>query len=233
MNDPLWDTPLTAWPDALLGFALPHTFISVDAEDAAIWAARAAGQATQDGFSDGFSEELASVLQDYPDGAHLKLDLCSLKQNGSVPRIRSAQEAFSLFDRPNMRVAAALGTMLRAERDVHLALQPWQDIPRWCEFRIFVRDGRVVGVSQYHHKQAYPEIRTHLFDIQTALADFCQKLLPSLHMPHVALDVFLKRQPEGGFSVVLIELNPFVQRTDPCLFSWQQGGDFDGHLRHL
>lgn len=57
-----------------------------------------------------------------------------------------------------------------------------------------------------------------------------QKLIPMLHIEHVVADIAVTYQ-DGNFNVFLIELNPFIQRTDACLFSWSNGGDFNGRIR--
>ena len=39
----------------------------------------------------------------------------------------------------------------------------------------------------------------------------------------------------SGMKVVeveLIEINPFFEMTDPCLFDWRGGGDFDRTFRY-
>lgn len=37
---------------------------------------------------------------------------------------------------------------------------------------------------------------------------------------------------KSRFRTTLTELNPFIQRTDPCLYSWKNGCDFDCGLRY-
>ncbi|SFA62819.1 protein of unknown function, partial [Paracoccus halophilus] len=108
----------------------------------------------------------------------------------------------------------------------------WHDIPLWSEFRIFIRDRRVIGISQYHHQSGFAEIPANERAIKASLSDFCRDLLDALHMETVVADVFVERQDNGSFKTTLIELNPFIQRTDPCLYTWKNGGDFDGGFRY-
>jgi hypothetical protein len=56
------------------------------------------------------------------------------------------------------------------------------------------------------------------------------------HVDDVVFDVFLDVKYGGldsSIDVRLMELNPFIPKTDPCLFDWSVEGDFDGSLRSL
>ncbi|WP_231564846.1 cell division cycle 123 family protein, partial [Paracoccus halophilus] len=58
----------------------------------------------------------------------------------------------------NERVARAIAAHLSSETSLFLHLRKWHDIPLWSEFRIFIRDRRVIGISQYHHQSGFAEI---------------------------------------------------------------------------
>ena len=106
------------------------------------------------------------------------------------------------------------------------------------EFRCFVKERTLVGISQYHCRQLrhYPEIEEHARSIECAIRSFTVEVLPLLHLDDLVLDVFLEteeRQTSQPFSVKLLDVNPFFPKTDACLFSWRSGGDFDGSFRFL
>ena len=110
VTDPIWDTPLPEWPDALAALALPHVMFSLDPDDAALWEDVAAGRrigVRAEDFSDGFHADLGACLEAFPEGAHLKLDLCSLKHGAQVPRVYTPADALAVISRANGRVAAA------------------------------------------------------------------------------------------------------------------------------
>lgn len=90
----------------------------------------------------------------------------------------------------------------------------------------------MIGVSQYQHQSSFPDISANEYAIKASLSDFSRDLLDALHTETVVADVFVERQEKGRFRTTLIELNPFIQRTDPCLYSWKNGGDFDGGFRY-
>lgn len=104
-------------------------------------------------------------------------------------------------------------------------VRQWEDIPKWAEFRCFMRDGELVGVSQYLHDRPYQEViqRHELF---AAAIDrfFTESFRPACHMDTCVFDVWVKVTTKGGgatkVSVRLLEINPFFRLTDPCLLRW-------------
>lgn len=183
-----------------------------------------------------FSEELlkniGSSLEKFTLVAP-RIGFCSWK-SPRIPILASYQSRGVLYTicSENERVARAIAAHLSSETALFLHLRKWHDIPAWAEFRIFIRDRRVIGVSQYQHQSSFPEISANEYAIKASLSDFCRDLLDALHMETVVADVFVERQENGHFKTTLIELNPFIQRTDPCLYSWKNGGDFDGGFRY-
>lgn len=183
-------------------------------------------------FSENFLKDIESALEKNPLVAP-RIGFCSWK-SPRIPVLASYKSRGVLYTicSENERVARAIAAHLSSEIALFLHLRKWRDIPPWSEFRVFIRDRRVIGISQYHHQSGFPEISANERAIKTSLSDFCRDLLDALHMDTVVADVFVERQENDRFRTMLIELNPFIQRTDPCLYTWKNGGDFDGGFRY-
>ncbi|AVP83006.1 cell division cycle protein 123 family protein [Aeromonas hydrophila] len=96
--------------------------------------------------------------------------------------------------------------------------------------RCFIKKCSVVGVSQYHCLEYFSFLLKNADKICQLIIVFLQNIIPRLHIEHVVADIVVTYQ-DGNFNVFLIELNPFIQRTNACLFSWSNGGDFNGRIR--
>ncbi|MBK4218244.1 hypothetical protein JJJ17_20140 [Paracoccus caeni] len=233
----IWQTSVSEWPQAIRDLCLSISEIDVVPADAALMVLLSAGErgearARRLAFSDEFRSDLDAILNRYHDGAHIRLNLCSFKRGSHAPKIQDAAGFEVILGRQNYRVYSVLKATLDRHEDIQLFAFPWRYIPPWSEFRMFIRDRRVIGVSQYHHQSGFPEISANEHAIKASLSDFCSDLLNALHMETVVADVFVESQQNGRFSTTLIELNPFIQRTDPCLYTWKNGGDFDGGFRY-
>lgn len=146
------------------------------------------------------------------------------------PRLETVDGVIEQLAVSNRRVASYLWDCLQSSTPVWLYLREWREILRWGEFRCFIKEGKVIGVSQYHCLEYFPFIKEKENEIRLQLIAFLQKLLPVLHVDSVVADVAITYQ-DSEFATTLIELNPFIQRTDACLFSWVNGGDFNGRIR--
>lgn len=98
-----------------------------------------------------------------------------------------------------------------------LILRPYFKINTAFEFRCFVRDRTLIGISQREmtHFNYSPSL---LSTLQEEITDFyITKLKTTFPDPSFTFDVYL---PEPHDRVRLIDINPWAQRTDPLLFSW-------------
>lgn len=118
----------------------------------------------------------------------------------------------------------------------HVFVREWVDIPAWAEFRCFMRGRRLVGVSQYQPRVAYPEVERERSLITWGVGLFFEHFRAASHLDDVVFDVFVKvrvKHNEGDIEVRLLEINPFGEFTDPCLFDHRGGGDFDRTFRYV
>ncbi len=225
------------YPDAVRDLMLPMVSIKMSAHDAHVlggfsMAFRAAMDGRAEGyFSPGFLDTLETVMAQFPEGVMPRIGYCSWKA-GSISNAPAlgARGVLQIMSRDDPRIGQACIAHVVMAEPVVLHLRPWVTIPDWAEFRMFIRDGRVVGASQYLHRETFPAITYNESPILTALQSFSEVLLAGLHLPSVVADVFV--EPQGkGFRATLIELNPFGPETDACLFTFANGGDFDGSFR--
>ena len=108
-------------------------------------------------------------------------------------------------------------TITPADISYNLILRPFFDINTSFEFRCFVKDRTIIGISQRDLK--YVGYSDQLLkQLQTTIQDFFDKKLKrTFPDPNFAFDVYL---PEPYDRVRLIDINPWAPRTDPLLFSW-------------
>lgn len=142
-------------------------------------------------------------------------------------RVDSGAEALRLLTDGSHRLAKDLHRALAHRLTPHVYLRRWHEIDDGCEFRCFLRDGRLAGVSQYHARQPLPEGVSHALPrIHRQIARLMERVLRTWGTEPVVADVLAT--PEG--ETTLIELNPWGPPTDAVLFSWAVDG-FDGSLR--
>jgi len=237
-DDIIEDTFPENWNDDLVNLSTIQDIFEVSPEDLRAIASifpSLRNQFNINGLMD-FSNQMKSwvegVLKKSDDGIFIRTSYGSFKQNPfSYAPITSWSDINSTFRWPDTRIEKFLRNRLTFGEPIHIIASPWYDIPSWSEFRVFIRERKTVGVSQYNHHQAYTEINTHIDAIKASLLDLNDQLIEALHMDTVIADVFMKQQSDGKLKAIIIEINPFIQQADPCLFSWNNGGDFDGTFR--
>jgi hypothetical protein len=119
----------------------------------------------------------------------------------------------------------------RVYDDLHLAkshdylpsivVREWQSIKEWQEFRTFIWDRKLAGISQYFYHDHYPEIQQHSQEIEEAIRREAAIIAPLLPVDNVVADFFIDRV-QGRLVARLLEINPYFRHTDPCLFDWDE-----------
>ncbi|KZL20245.1 hypothetical protein PsAD2_01542 [Pseudovibrio axinellae] len=232
------DTFFASWPDALKQASVPHEEIPISPDDVLALAANTPefcekfAMFNHFDLSQDFLDEVTAGLEKFPSGAFPRLDYCSWKESCLLNSpARTLRDVEAIILQPNQRIASALMEPAIHNQGANFYLREWIDMPRWSEFRIFMRDRKIIGISQYYTTEQFPQIQQSLDDIRQALIEFCLFLYKESHLETVIADVFLSNQNEK-LQAHLIELNPFLKRADPCLYSWEKS-DFDGKFRFI
>lgn len=103
--------------------------------------------------------------------------------------------------------------------ETELILREWFDVNPALEFRVFVKDRRIIGVTQrdlnyYDYLEALSDTFKDLID------EFVEDVvLPKFPDKSLVLDVYI---PRPFNKVYLIDINPFARKTDSLLFSWNE-----------
>jgi len=139
--------------------------------------------------------------------------------------LKSAQEGFdAIFG--SLRCFEDLVQLQMLDKCIFI-IRPYIDIPKEREFRVFVEEGKIKGISQYHYTEEYDWIKKNAYIIQYRIENFISyNVIPNLDLSSFVADIVVK---DGG-SCILLELNPYGL-SDPCLF--KEYKNLDGKFLHL
>lgn len=92
-----------------------------------------------------------------------------------------------------------------------LVIRPYYEIPKNEEWRIFVKDGVISGISQYHYFDSYKY--DNIDDIEQRIRSYIEKeVVPNMAVDAYCVDLWVKKE-----GIIVIETNPYYL-SDPCLF---------------
>lgn len=215
----------SAWIEQLSHLMLPWERVELSPRDRDVLFDHARGARNPIGYSQELRDDLKQLLTEFPEGAHLRLEGCSLRKAERVPRILSADQALTALSQSNGRVAACQRLLAPFLAEQSLFLFQWADIPTTHEFRIFVIDKVIQGITPYHGARAFDQqIYNKLGEVEAVLFNIGAEIASLTSQPTFAADVFL----DASHKPVLIELNPLGPTTGTGLFDQ----DFDGQLRY-
>jgi hypothetical protein len=160
--------------------------------------------------------------------------------NREGPRMVTAYQAMATLCDASERVSDDLHLAIENGYSPHIWFRQWVEIKPWAEFRCFMVDRKLVGVSQYDYlkRPVFADLKADHRSIVWAMDRWFPTFRKACHLDTVVFDVFVTRRTarspfgeERVFEFRLIEINPAFELTDPCLFSWQE--PFDRTFRYL
>jgi len=174
------------------------------------------------------------LVRRFPNGAFVRLGSRSPKDSwwGHEHGFQcfEGMTAMRLLLDSSERVHDDLSMALHYTYNPWIWVREWRDIPHWAEFRCFMRDRKLVGVSQYFYRELWCP-GDALVSPRELLADLTETFWPRFQRICPLDDVVFDITTDNPGAWTLIEINPFFDLTDPCLYSWADGGDFDGGIR--
>lgn len=105
--------------------------------------------------------------------------------------------------------------------EYELVLTKWQDINPALEFRAFIKDNKIIGISQrdLNHYEFLADLKDELHD---KLEEFLQDhVIPKLssQLSKYIIDLYIPRPFD---KVFIIDINPFSRKSDSLLFTWNE-----------
>ncbi|KAH7938251.1 hypothetical protein HPB49_021981 [Dermacentor silvarum] len=104
-----------------------------------------------------------------------------------------------------------------------LILRKWVEIDPSTEFRCFVKDSILIGISQRDYTHYYYHIEEQEANIvQDIMSFFHERIKSKFVSSSYVFDVYRKRKD----VVKLLDFNPFGTHTDSLLFDWEELENF-------
>lgn len=100
-----------------------------------------------------------------------------------------------------------------------LVVRPWLEIEPWQELRAFVRDRRLVGLSQRHAGLRLRGLIDRVDALESAAQRLCGALGPRWPLDDLIVDLVV--EPEG-LQAQVVDLHPWLPWSDAGLFRWDE-----------
>ena len=102
-----------------------------------------------------------------------------------------------------------------SKEQVWIVLRKWVEIKKFEEFRLFIINKKLVGISQYYYKTYFKELVENFKYYQDTILEYYNKVKDIIPLENCILDViFIDKLPK------ILEINPLYELTDSCLFDW-------------
>lgn len=166
-------------------------------------------------------EELRQPMAEIPGNCFICVDSCAptdterfRSKGGAVYSPRSAWRI--------LRESAKVREAARAGQVTSICLRPYRNMTAAREFRLFIVDGKLKGMSQYHLVRHFRRLE----GIKENLWNRCQLFINGkawrLPKGNLVMDIYFTANYE---RIMIVDFNAWGGATDPKLFKWDNDWD--------
>lgn len=254
MEYPRWTGPyferirptfLESWPEKLAHLAVPHAavllspaYVQAIISTAPLWRDRLT--AADPSAFHALVSQLQPLLATQPHGGFIRLGSRSPKDAAIFQANRGCvQQAITVIKllQTSRRAQADLRRCLEWDYTPRLFVRPWLSFQPWQELQCFLRDRRLVGISQLDcvNYGSFPQLREAAPRLESAIREFATRFGSLSHLSKAVFEVLALPQPANptAFNIYLSDINPWGPPTTARLFDWSRPEDFDGTFRYL
>ncbi|KAK6454871.1 D123-domain-containing protein [Scheffersomyces xylosifermentans] len=107
--------------------------------------------------------------------------------------------------------------------EYELVLRKWLDVNPALEFRVFVKDHKIIGISQ-RDLNHYIFLESLQDKLNKRISEFMyETVIPNLDtelgLDKYIVDVYI---PRPFTKTYIVDVNPFTRKSDPLLFTWHE-----------
>lgn len=221
MNEKLEKCKTQNWYPKLAAFSLPTLFVSLQPDEIQ---ALADGADAESAVAQRVLPRLKQVMSStYSYNRFLSVDLAaptdSERFKNKRGAVRSAYSGWNILaGSERVRESARRGEVS------NICVRPFRRMDIAREFRLFIKDGKLFGMSQYWLVQHFPKLEKLKDAYWEKAAAFVKENAWALPLQDVVADVYFT---SSGRTLVM-DLNPLEDPTDPKMFNSWDNFDWSG-----
>ena len=205
--------PMQKWYPALSAVCFPTIFVSLTEEEIkALAAGTLEGNCVENVIG-----RISGGVKNLPAPRFISVDTFSpvdteryKEKKGAVNSAKSIWNV--LCSSEKVRREAAEG------RVTNICIRPFRRMDVAREFRVFIRDGKFAGMSQYHLVRHFRRLVEREAEYMALASDFVEKIAPFLPEKDIAADIYITHTRR----VLLVDLNSWGGNTDAKMLKWEQ-----------
>ena len=217
---------MPVWYESLSEYAFPTHFVPVPEELAKLVASGNAEAVAASPRAGEMISELKKVLAHVPGNCFASIDVCAPTDTERYAGKRGATYSakstfFNLVSSAKVRAAAAAGEMK------NICIRPFRRMSWPREFRLFIRDGKLSAMSQYHLVRHFRRLDGYRGKFWDAASDFVAEIAEKLPPGNITADIYFT----SDWKILLIDFNAWGAPTDPLmLIDWDRDWEIPAGL---
>ncbi|MBR2363868.1 MAG: hypothetical protein IKA79_01590 [Lentisphaeria bacterium] len=165
-------------------------------------------------------ERIAGAVKNLPSPRFISVDTFTpddtVRFKEKKGAVSSPESIWNMLCESNkVKAAAAEGKIC------NIVIRPFRRMDEAREFRVFIKDGKFAGMSQYHLVRHFRRLVEREQEYMSLVGDFVKKIAPFLPAEDIVADIYITHTRR----ILLIDLNPWGKETDALMLKWDMPWD--------
>lgn len=205
--------PASEWYPHLAYLSFPMMFVPVDDEEAAVLTGDGKGRKARTSLIAKLDRAIASI----PGSCFVYADVCSPSDSKEFAKskgaVRNGEAALKL-----LRGSDKVKTALRQKETQRLVVRPFRRMDTVREFRTFIYDGKLAGVSQMNLERHFARIAGRRDEILAGAEAIAAAVSQWFPKEKVVVDTYLT----SSGDMMILDLNDWGKSDPLLLLDWER-----------
>jgi hypothetical protein len=196
---------ISHWYNALGDFTFPTLFLRLHTEELAFILSKNTSA------ENNLVERIEKAIDSLPKPAFVGLDSCSPDDSPSFAKKKSLTSGKAAIEL--LKSSPKVKNALESGMDETIAIRPFRRMDQTREFRLFIYDGKLVGMSQRHLIRHFRRLDGRRDELWQKANQFFDSINSLLKFSQQVIDIYFTS--EG--NILIVDMNDW-EKSDPLLF---------------
>ena len=202
----------TQWYSSFSEHTFPTLFIRLTDEEQAFLIGDSADQKVVSHLE----ERLQQAMNSLPGKSFVALDNCAPTDVENFIKLKAQSSASSAIKL--LQSSEKVKTSLKEKKAVHLYVRPYRRMDKTREFRLFIHNRQLVGMSQYCLERHFRRLEGRKDEFWNKALAFAAEVTPFLQDENQIIDIYFT----SNGTVLINDFNDWGEATPLLLRSWDR-----------
>lgn len=198
---------ISEWYTSLGDYTFPTVFVKLAKSEKSVLTSTS----TDSNNLEALASRIDRVIASLPGACFVGLNTCSPDDASTFQRKKSHSSGKTAINL--LKNSSKIQTALSEDQDSTLAIRPYRRMDKTREFRLFIYDGKLSGMSQRHLIRHFRRLDSKREEYWNKASAFFEEISNLLQIENIVIDIYFT----SDGKVLIVDMNKWGE-CDPLMF---------------